>query len=118
MEKVKLEKKYFEAMEALDKRVDFKNLITYQVCSGFSNPIVKSLNELDTITFVNALQYGFELEKSPKEKVESLYKEINKTMNDNTLSDFNWFELQGKRLAIKELNSILNLGLNLSESDK
>jgi len=113
MKKVKLSKDYFEAMEYLDKKVKFKDLIIKQVNGKFSTPILKVLHEMDTIDFLNALQYGYELDISPKELIEMKYVETIKLMNNNILDDNTWYELNGRKTTIEELNKILKLELNL-----
>lgn len=118
VEKVKLPKDYFNAMEKLDKRTPFKTLIRTQVNRAFIHSDIKILNDLDTVIFVNALQYGYELKVSPKELVENKYHEIIKIMTDDVLPDNNWYELRGKKLAMEDLNEILKLGLNLNDGDE
>jgi len=118
VEKVKLAKEYFEAMERLDKRTPFKILIRIQVNKDFTQEKLEILNDLDTVIFVNALQYGYELKVSPKELVENKYHEIMKIISYDVIPDNNWYELNGIRLAIEDLNETLNLGLSLNEGDK
>ncbi len=90
--KVTLDRSQAKALDELlyiwtdeDIEVTRSTLVTEHVKGGWSDPELRAASDIPLDDFITALYVGYEIEKSPEERVQALYKEISR---EYMMSDF------------------------------
>jgi len=114
MKKVKVSKEQYTALSKLERGgMPLDILIYSKVTSGFSTTPFYSLLSMNHIDFINALQFGYEVEQPPEEWAIEQYKIACNKFDNPFISDGERGLQLGWRQAIYTMNEKFKLGLQL-----
>ena len=82
MEKVKVSKEVFEALENVQNTFDFDAIMRINCGGGFSSEKYIVLNDLSSESVAKLLILGYELEETPEEKLSKHYDVMKKHIVD------------------------------------
>jgi Protein of unknown function (DUF1642). len=87
-DKVKLPREVAEAIEDLRKDHYDNRALIDEIYEGAARPVLQAYAETNFDTLLNALINGYEIEKSPEEKVREYYEGLIETKQDLSNDDY------------------------------
>jgi len=114
MKKVKVSKEQYTALSKLERGgLPLDTLIYSKATGGFSTTSFYSVMSMSHIDFINALQFGYEVEVSPEEWATEQYNIACNKFDNPFISDGERGLQLGWRQAIYTMNEKFKLGLEL-----
>lgn len=114
MKKVKVSKEQYTALSKLERgSMPLDILIYSKVTAGFSTTSFYSLLSMSHIDFINALQFGYEVEVSPEKWATEQYNIACNKFDNPFISDVERGLQLGWCQAISAMNEKFKLGLEL-----